>query len=137
MKVTSILVIEVIDRDVRQVISCRTQASAIKKANELLKYRCADVGYLDEFESGADKLEKWSPATDENLRAWCNYDGEHWDAHVAIMTEEGQCLENVKGAYVANVHACPYCGKETAGNDTDVLCKDCAVTFGHFRYSQL
>lgn len=137
MLVNSILVIEVIDRDVRQVIPCKTQNEAIAKANELLKYRCADVGYLNEFEAGKDMLEKWDNATNDNLRAWCNYDGEHWDAHIAILDADGQALECVRNARVFATHKCKYCGAEVEGSDADILCNECACTFGHYRYSQL
>lgn len=44
---------------------------------------------------------------------------------------------------IANYHAisipnkCQYCGNDSDSPDEDILCGDCASTFGHARYSEL
>jgi len=37
-----------------------------------------------------------------------------------------------------NTNLCGYCGEnETGSSDPDILCEDCACTFGHARLSEL
>ena len=32
---------------------------------------------------------------------------------------------------------CQYCGEESGSTDPDILCPDCALTFGHSKFSEL
>ena len=57
-----------------------------------------------------------------------------------------QCIKrgDVREGEVVNLeflkkgeHFCEYCGKVVEGNDKDVLCDECRMTFGHKYYSEL
>ena len=43
----------------------------------------------------------------------------------------------VKEVEKGNWHWCQMCGDIVVGNDDDILCEDCCMTFGHYRFSQL
>ena len=69
--------------------------------------------------------------------------GKEWDfsrEKFINLLQQTNMFKNDKVLDVADAnthHICQYCGEIVKGNDEDVLCQDCRMTFGHAFYSEL
>lgn len=77
--------------------------------------------------------------TSETQIGTVNYNGDKTEAEVLSMMQQNEpdcnwtdCKKVQRGK-----HVCGYCGNIANGTDKDLLCDECAKTFGHTRFSEL
>lgn len=78
---TAIIVVEIVDREVRKTVRCESISEAVSVSNRLLKEWMTLIGYADEYDSEEYLKEGWNYATESNMCAWCNCCG-NWDAFI-------------------------------------------------------
>lgn len=94
------MVVEVVERDVIQIVPCVNLPSAVAKANALFMKWLENIKRLDEFESGDGEFNEWQKADEFNLCAWCNWSS-NWDAHIVEAKDEVKSAdEESKSSYL-------------------------------------
>ena len=78
------LVIEVIERDIVDIVEVKDLSAGIGLANKKLKKHMKNIGYDEEYATGEDYEDEWMKADASTLNAWCNYD-ENWDCHICEL----------------------------------------------------
>lgn len=76
------MVLEIANRSLPNVIHCNSLEDAIRTANELLEDHAKQCGNLAAYMAGKGDGDEWCRASEDNLNAWCNWNGMDWDAYI-------------------------------------------------------